>query len=349
MFQYIQEQMGTLSTAMQESLTGINVVKAFAREPYELEKFDKENDEWFNRRFKLIQVWANNWPFFTFILAISIFLLLWFGAPQALRGEITVGSLFALISYVLMLNGPVQRLGFLVNLAATAVASANRVFEIIDTPNDIMDKPDAARSSAVRGQVTFENVAFAYRADLEILRDINFTAEPGQTIALIGPTGSGKSTLTNLIPRFYDPTAGRVLVDGRDLRDLKIESLRREIGIVLQDPFLFSASIAENIAYGNPGGGHGRHRGRRPGRPRPRLHPQLPRRLRHPRRRARGDVERRAEAAHRHCPRPAHRPAHSHSGRLHQQRGHGDGASHPTGPGRLNGGADDVSSLPNGC
>jgi ATP-binding cassette, subfamily B, multidrug efflux pump len=252
MFQYIQEQMGTLSTAMQESLTGIGVVKAFAREPYELEKFDKENDEWFNRRFTLIQVWANNWPFFTFILSISVFLLLWFGAPQALTGEITVGSLFALISYVLMLNGPVQRLGFLVNLAATAVASANRVFEIIDTPNDIMDKPDAVSLKSVRGQVAFENVSFAYRADLEILRDINFVAEPGQTIALIGPTGSGKSTLTNLIPRFYDPTAGRTLVDGRDLRDIKIESLRQEIGIVLQDPFLFSASIAENIAYGNP-------------------------------------------------------------------------------------------------
>jgi ATP-binding cassette, subfamily B, multidrug efflux pump len=255
MFQYIQEQMGTLSTTMQESLTGINVVKAFAREPYELEKFDRENDEWFSRRFQLIQVWANNWPFFTFVLGVSIFLLLWFGAPQALRNEITVGSLFALISYVLMLNGPVQRLGFLVNLAATAVASANRVFEIIDTPNDIMDKPDARPLRAVDGEVAFENVHFAYRSDQEILHNINFTAKPGQTIALIGPTGSGKSTLTNLIPRFYDPTAGRVLVDGRDLRSIKIDSLRRQIGIVLQDPFLFSASIAENIAYGNPQAG----------------------------------------------------------------------------------------------
>ena len=152
MFKAIQEQMGVLSTVMQESLTGIRVVKAFAREPHELAKFDTQNDEWFDRRYGLIRKWANNWPFMTFLISLSIFFLLWFGGPQALDGSITVGSLFALISYVLMLNGPVQRLGFLVNSAATAGASATRVFEIIDLPGEVVDEPDAIPAGRRRGR-----------------------------------------------------------------------------------------------------------------------------------------------------------------------------------------------------
>ncbi len=251
-FKAIQEQMGILATKMQESLTGMQVVKAFARQPYELQKFDRENESWFQKRYGVIKVWANNWPFFTFTLATSIFLLLWVGGPRALAGEITIGSLFALISYILMLNGPVQRLGFLVNLAATAEASAGRVFEIIDTPNEIEEQTGAITLDKAQGRVRFEGVSFAYRKGRAILHDIDFTAEPGQTIALIGPTGAGKSTVINLIPRFYDPTAGRILIDGHDARQLTLATLRQHIGIVLQDPFLFSATIAENIAYGRP-------------------------------------------------------------------------------------------------
>jgi ATP-binding cassette subfamily B protein len=228
------------------------VVKAFAREPYELEKFDRDNNEWFDRRYTVIRSWANNWPFFNFLLAASIFLLLWFGGPRALAGDITVGSLFALISYVLMLNGPVQRLGFLVNLAATAGASSTRVFEIIDTRNELVEKADAVALENIEGNVAFENVAFAYREDRRILNDISFRADSGQTIALVGPTGAGKSTVTALIPRFYDVTDGRIMVEGIDIRDWNTEQLRRHIGIVLQDTFLFSSTIAENIAYGRP-------------------------------------------------------------------------------------------------
>lgn len=253
MFHSIQEQMGVLSTVMQESLTGIRVVKAFAREPHELAKFDRENDEWFDRRYTLIQTWANNWPLFTFLIALSIFLLLWFGGPPALSGTITVGSLFALISYVLMLNTPVQRLGFLVNMAATAAASATRVFEIIDVPVEVEEAEDALALDAVEGEIVFDQVSFAYRDDgSPILEDVAFRAAPGQKIALVGPTGSGKSTLTNLIPRFYDVTNGRVLLDGHDVRDLQLKSLRSHIGIVLQEPFLFSQTIGQNIAYGRP-------------------------------------------------------------------------------------------------
>ncbi len=252
MFRTIQDKMGELSTVMQESLTGIRVVKAFAREPYELAKFDRENNQWFDLRFTLIQTWANNWPFFTFLIAISIFLLLWFGGPRALAGEITVGSLFALTSYVLMLNTPVQRLGFLANLAATAGASASRVFEIIDVPSEVEEAADAIALTDVQGAITFEHVSFAYNDGPPILDDISFHIQPGQKVALVGPTGSGKSTITNLIPRFYDVTNGRVLLDGYDVRDLQLKSLRQHIGIVLQEPFLFSQTIAENIAYGRP-------------------------------------------------------------------------------------------------
>ena len=252
MFTKIQEQMGKLSTVMQESLTGIRVVKAFAREPHELQKFDHDNDKWFDRRFMVIKMWARHWPFFTFLIAVSVMILLWFGGPMAMNNEITVGSLFAMISYVLMLNHPVQRLGFFVNLAATAVASSARVFSIIDAPNELADKPDALAMDEIRGHVRFDHVSFAYSEGRATLDDVSFEAKPGEVVALMGPTGSGKSTITNLIPRFYDPSAGVVSVDDVDVRDVAIHSLRRHIGIVLQDPFLFSSSIADNIAYGRP-------------------------------------------------------------------------------------------------
>jgi ATP-binding cassette subfamily B protein len=252
LFKSIQEQMGVLSSNMQESMTGIRVVKAFAREPYELEKFDVANNEWFDRRYTVIRLWATNWPWFTFLVATSIFLLLWFGGPMALEGTITVGTLFALISYVLLLSDPVQRLGFHVNLTATAGASAARVFEMVDMPNEIVDRPEAVVLERVRGEVTFEEVGFAYQEGRPILHDITFQAHPGQVIALIGPTGSGKSTVTNLIPRFYNASEGRILVDGHDIQQVTVKSLRQQIGIVLQDPFLFSQTVGENIAYGRP-------------------------------------------------------------------------------------------------
>lgn len=252
MFRRIQEQMGVLSSTMQESMTGIRVVKAFAREPYELQKFDAQNDEWFARRFNVIRSWSNNWPFFNFLITLSIVLLLFFGGPMVFANTITVGTLFAMISYVLLLNGPVQRLGFLVNLAATAGASASRVFAIMDITNTISESEDPYSATSISGDVRFENVSFAYGSHTPVLRNVSFFAPPGSRIALIGPTGSGKSTVTNLIPRFYDVNEGRVLVDEIDVRDWQLRNLRSHIGIVLQDPFLFSQSVAENIAYGRP-------------------------------------------------------------------------------------------------
>jgi ATP-binding cassette subfamily B protein len=252
MFKKIQDQMGVLSSVMQESLTGIGVVKAFAREQHEFAKFDRDNEKWSELRYKAIHMWADYWPFFSLVLSASILLLLWFGGPRVIAGEITVGTLFVMISYVLMLNAPVLHMGFVVNLAATAGASANRIFEIIDTPNEIEEAADARTLENPRGAVRFEHVSFTYGQGRSVLRDVSFDAQPGQVVALIGPTGSGKSTITNLIPRFYDPTEGRILVDGVDIRSLQLQSLRKHIGIVLQEPFLFDGTVAENIAYGRP-------------------------------------------------------------------------------------------------
>lgn len=258
LFQRVQEQLGTLSTTMQESLTGIAVVKAFAREPYEFDKFDRENDEWLQRRQRVIRAWGNNWPLMTFLVMLGVFVLLWFGGPQALAGEITVGSLFALIAYVLMLNAPMQRLGWLVNQSATAGASARRVFTVLDADRDLPELAGAAHlggpDGRIDGRIEFEEVSFAYREHgSAVLEDVSFVVEPGQTLALIGPTGAGKSTVINLLPRFYDPSAGVIRIDGADIRTVTLRSLRRQIGMVLQNPFLFSSTIAENIAYGRPG------------------------------------------------------------------------------------------------
>jgi ATP-binding cassette subfamily B multidrug efflux pump len=249
-FQVIQQQMGVVSTIMQESLTGINLVKAFAREEHEFAKFDAENEDWLRRRVAVIRTWGAYWPSFTLILAGGVFLLLWVGGPWAMEGVITAGTLFAMISYLLMLNAPAQQLGNLVNLAANASASSQRVFEIVDTPTTIVEQPGALELHEVRGAVTFAQVSFAYAGDSRVLDDIDFHVAPGQTVALVGPTGSGKSSIVSLLPRFYDPTAGAVCIDGVDVRSVTLHSLRRHIGVVLQNPFLFSATIAENIAYG---------------------------------------------------------------------------------------------------
>lgn len=250
MFKQIQEQLSDVSSTMQESITGIRVVKAFGREPYELAKFDKSNDNWYEGRVGLVTTWANNWPFFTFLVSVSIFLILLAGGPMAIRGEVTIGELTALITYILMLQAPIQGLGFIVNLAATAGAAAGRVFEIMDEENEVKDRPNAVTLENVKGEVLFNHVTFGYRPEQTILRDVTFHAKPGEKVALVGPTGSGKSTITNLLPRFYEQKVGQILVDGHDIRDVTQESLRSNVGAVLQDSFLFSTTIAENIAYG---------------------------------------------------------------------------------------------------
>jgi ATP-binding cassette subfamily B protein len=248
-FKLVQEQLGVMSTTIQENLTGVRVVKAFAREPHEMDRFQAQNREFMDRRIRVIHSWANNFPLMNFIIAMSTALILWFGGRMVMAGQITIGTLVAFNGYLVMLALPVQRLGFQVTLLTQAVASGDRVFEILDTQSEIYQRPNAIVLPPIEGRVTFDDVWFGY-GDRAILKGVTFTAAPNQKIALMGPTGAGKSTIVNLIPRFYDADQGQVLIDDYDVRDVTLASLRSQIGIVLQDTFLFSTTIRENITYG---------------------------------------------------------------------------------------------------
>ena len=252
-FNEIMQARGKLNTVLQENLTGVQVVKGFAREPYEIGKFREQNQQVFQRRVGIIRYFSINFPAMSIIVFFSTALILWFGGREVLAGKMTIGTLVAFNGYVAMLGMPARRLGFFVNMLSEALASAERIFELLDEPITIRDTPDAKVLDRLAGRVTFDSVFFRYpNSDEYVLQDIDLEAEPGQVIALLGKTGSGKTTLVNLIPRFYDVTknTGRVLADGSDVREVTLESLREQIGIVLQESLLFSATIRENIAYG---------------------------------------------------------------------------------------------------
>lgn len=244
---------GDVSNRLQENVVGVQVVRAFAREPYETERFETANRQVFQTWVYVIDEWSKIMPTTHWLTTISVILLLWFGGQMVMDGTLTVGSIVAFNAYILMLAEPAQQLTALVNAGGEAAAGAQRVFEVLDTKPAIQSPPNAINVEALRGEVEFRDVALKYQDErTHSLRDINIRVEPNQLVALIGPTGSGKTSLVNLIPRFYDVTSGRVLVDGVDVRDMDLVALRRQIGIVLQTSLLFSDSIKGNIAYGRP-------------------------------------------------------------------------------------------------
>jgi ATP-binding cassette subfamily B multidrug efflux pump len=252
MFVAVQNALGGLSNTLQESLTGVQVVKAFAREPHEIGKFALANRELYTRRVEVNEYWGNTMPFMNFIVSVSVVLVLFFGGRSVVAGQLSLGGLVAFNSYVLMLSAPVQRLGWLVTLVGEASAGSQRLFEVLDVPPAIRDSSGARALATLTGRVEFQRVDFSYAGERPTLQDVSYIDEPNQVIALLGLTGSGKTTVVNLIPRFYDVTGGRVLVDGVDVREVQLKSLRSQIGIVLQETLLFSDTIRENIAYGRP-------------------------------------------------------------------------------------------------
>ena len=248
----VQQQLAVLTTRLEQNLRGARVVKVFAQEDAEIARFDQENDRWFDLSVRSSRLEAINTPLMDFIANISTVIIIWYGGRLVVQRQLTLGELVAFTTYLAQLASPVRRLGQIVPALAVASAAGARVFEILDTQSDVRDAPDAIRLPPARGDVRFEHVSFAYAGRLPVLDDISFEAQPGQVIALIGMTGAGKSTVINLIPRFYDVTAGRIMIDGCDIRDVTLSSLRDQIGIVLQDTVLFATTIRENIAFGRP-------------------------------------------------------------------------------------------------
>ncbi|CAA9562962.1 MAG: Heterodimeric efflux ABC transporter, permease/ATP-binding subunit 1, partial [uncultured Thermomicrobiales bacterium] len=254
LFGQIQATLGRLNTVLQEDLAGIRVIRAFAREEYETLRYRKVNDELLDKNLQAVGLFSNNFPFVFLLANLGTLAVIWYGGLETIAGRLSVGELIAFNTYLGFLLFPVLTIGFQASGIPRAGASALRVFEILDAPVEITDGPGAVPLPPIQGRVAFEGVDFRYPGDdRDILRGVTFAVEPGQTVALLGTTGSGKSTLVNLLPRFYDVTAGRVTIDGHDVREVTLASLRGQIGIVLQEALLFSGTVRDNIAYGRPG------------------------------------------------------------------------------------------------
>jgi ATP-binding cassette subfamily B protein len=253
LFFAVDVAVGEVSNRLQENVTGVQVVRAFAREDYEIDRFAKANKKVFHTWVKVIDEWAKIMPTTNWLILVSTMLILWFGGQMVMDGILTIGAIVAFNAYILMLAEPAQALTGLVNAGGEAAAGAQRVLEVLDVEPEIQSSENAVKPGTLRGEVEFRNVGLKYQNERTASLDgINLRVESNRLVALIGPTGSGKTSLVNLIPRFYDVSEGAVLVDGYDVRDMDLISLRRQIGIVLQTSLLFSDSIKNNIAYGRP-------------------------------------------------------------------------------------------------
>jgi len=253
LFGVLQGTLSRLNTVLQEDLRGLRVVRTFSGEAREAERYKKINDELLGHNVQLIDAVSRNFPFVGFFANLGTLVVVGVGGVLIFRSRLTVGELIAFNSYLGFLLFPLMTVGFLAAQISRAGASALRVFELLDTAVEVTDAKDAVPLPPIQGRVELRDVRFRYAGSAgEILRGLSFVAEPGQLVAVLGTTGSGKSTLINLIPRFYDTTSGAVLIDGHDVRKVTLSSLRSQIGVVLQDALLFSGSIRENIAYGRP-------------------------------------------------------------------------------------------------
>ena len=247
-----REYFANITSTLWENISGIRVVRAFATEDYERKKFQKPNNAYYEMMIKATSLRAIFLPLTGLIGGFVMVIVYWLGGMRVIEGRIGIDTLYVFSSYVLMLMRPMGMMGMIWTGYQRMAAAGERVFQIIETEPEVKDKPNAIELKNIKGHIKFENVYFGYERDKPILKNVNLEIKPGETVALLGPTGSGKSTLIRLLMRFYDVTSGRILVDGHDIKDVKLKSLRRHIGIVSQEIFLFNRTVKENISFGKP-------------------------------------------------------------------------------------------------
>ena len=246
----VQERAADITSVLQESISAVRVIKSFAREDYEIEKFSRENHYNFRAQMKNSQIMATLTPVIEFLAAIGVTVIIWYGGREVINSTLTSGSLIAFLIYVVNLSNPIKRLSRVYANIQKAMAAAQRVFAVLDTEPEIQNAPNAKTLPTVKGHVVFDKVSFSYREGEPALRKVSLEARPGEMIAIVGPSGAGKTTIANLIPRFYDATEGCITIDGMPVKDVTLQSLREQIGIVPQETVLFNGSIYENILYG---------------------------------------------------------------------------------------------------
>jgi ABC-type multidrug transport system fused ATPase/permease subunit len=251
-YRLARDRLGHINSRLQDDLAGMRVIQAFGQENAELERFRTVSERYYRERVRAIWAWSTFFPAISFLSAVGGVLVLGLGARMVINGQLTLGTLVAFLAYIAAFYEPLRRLTDVDNTFQQAIAAAQRIFELLDEMPDIQDVPDAISLDRMRGEIRFEDVHFHYGDKDEVLHDIDFHVAPGQVVALVGPSGAGKTSIANLLCRFYDPTHGRVLVDGHDLCRVGLRSLRCQVAVVLQDTFLFNASVRENLLYGKP-------------------------------------------------------------------------------------------------
>lgn len=246
----IQECTADITSVLQESVASARVIKSFVREDYEVDRFDVENKANFRANMKNAQLMATLTPVVELVAAIGVTMIIWYGGNNVINGTITAGSLVAFLTYAVNISNPIKRLTRVIGNIQKALAAAQRVFMIIDMPEEIAESRDAKQLPEVSGKVEFQNVSFAYNDKGNVITDLSFSVKPGEVIAIVGPSGAGKSTIANLLPRFYDVNKGDIKIDGHSVRDVTLDSLREQVGIVPQETMLFNGSVYNNILYG---------------------------------------------------------------------------------------------------
>ena len=246
----IQECTADITSVLQESVASARVIKSFVREDYEVDRFDVENKANFSANMKNAQLMATLTPVVELVAAIGVTMIIWYGGNNVINGTITAGSLVAFLTYAVNISNPIKRLTRVIGNIQKALAAAQRVFMIIDMPEEIAESRDAKQLPEVSGKVEFQNVSFAYNDKGNVITDLSFSVKPGEVIAIVGPSGAGKSTIANLLPRFYDVNKGDIKIDGHSVREVTLDSLREQVGIVPQETMLFNGSVYNNILYG---------------------------------------------------------------------------------------------------